>query len=76
MKLTKEKWNNGYTITLIIGKRTQSSWWSSPQKRAMKLWKDYLVGRYTLITTEKRANEFERLYAKLWGKVEGEVDEG
>jgi hypothetical protein len=52
MKLYKQKTVKGYMITLRIGKNVQSSLWTSPQEKAINLEKEYLKGRYDLITTD------------------------
>ena len=66
MKLIKQKLNRGYAIILEIGGKKYTSYWTSPQERALNFEKEYLKERYSVITTDKRAKEFSSLYAKLW----------
>lgn len=67
MKLLKRDGkHDGFYITLVIGKRENVSWWSSPPNKVDHVGLSYLTDRYPLITTRKRAEDFKELYANLW----------
>jgi len=75
MKMWKEKhlMNNkgetkGYDITIKIGNKEYKSWWTSPPQESYRFDKEYLKGRYCIITTDKRAKEFSRLWSEMWDK--------
>lgn len=75
MKLFKEKVKGkGYMITVKIGKRENSSYWTSPpiyciDNHSFNFEKEYLIGRYPLINTKKKAKQFSSLYKNLWIEV-------
>ena len=67
MKLVKEKAEiGGYHITVIVGANRYKSYWSSPPTDIDHVGKGYLEDRYPVITTQKRADIFKKLYKQLW----------
>lgn len=69
MKIRKIKhWNRGYDIVIKVGNRQYCSWWSSPPKENLICHLEYLRNRYLIITTEKRVQEFKRLWVEMWDK--------
>ena len=72
MEMRKEKhlMNNkgetkGYDIIIKVGNKEYSSWWTSPPKENFIFDKDYLKDRYWIIITDKRAQEFSRLWSEI-----------
>lgn len=79
MKLLKEKTDGkGYVITVIVGNREYKSWWTSPpqygtdKNNRYTFDMEYLKGRYSIINTRKRAEQFSSLYKNLWVEVTDE----
>lgn len=77
MKVIKEQKGSGYTITVIIAKRSQSSYWTSPpiygkDNHHYNFEREYLVGRYPMVNTKLKAAAFSRLYKNLWIEVNEE----
>lgn len=71
MELRKVKHLNpdkGYDIIVKIGDKEYRSWWTSPPEENYIFDMEYLRNRYSCITTRKRAEEFSRLWPKLWEK--------
>lgn len=67
MELTKRPGkNSGFYITLEIGNRSNESWWGAPPDNIDHVDLSYLNDRYPLITTEKRVEEFKKLWKDLW----------
>ena len=66
MELTKKFSNGGYNITVKVGDREYSSYWSAPGETIDHAGLKYISDRYPMIRTEKRAAEFKRLYKELW----------
>lgn len=65
----KESDSSACTICVKVGNKTYRSWWSSPPKSINHVHLGYLKDIYSIITTEKRAIEFKRLYKLLWVEV-------
>ena len=66
MKVSKKFSNGGYHITVEIGGKEYSSYWSAPGDSIDHAGLQYITDRYPIIKTEKRAVEFKRLYKNLW----------
>lgn len=74
MWLVKDKSNKGgYVITLFIGNKGYSSWWSSPPENIDNVGLEYLKDRYSIITTKKRLEDFKLLYKNLWIEIPEEM---
>lgn len=73
MKVWKEKTGEkSHNIYIQVGKAVYKSFWSSPPKNSEHVDLEYLKERYPIITTEKRAAEFKRLFKMLWIEVSDE----
>lgn len=67
MKVSKkDSPNGGCNISVEIGGREYSSYWSAPGKSIDHAGLQYITDRYPMIKTEKRAAEFKRQYKNLW----------
>lgn len=74
MKISKEKKDKGYIITVTIGRHCKNSYWTSPpiygeDNHHYNFEKEYLADRYPTINTKAKAETFSRLYKNLWIKV-------
>jgi hypothetical protein len=69
IKVSKSLSNGGYHITVEIGGREWSSYWSAPGDSIDHAGLRYITDRYPIIRTEKRASEFKRQYKNLWIEV-------
>lgn len=71
MKLRKEinaQAGGGYFIYVKIGDWECKSWWKAPPKDEKHFHWDYLKDRYPKIRTEKRAEQFNKLWIEMWDK--------
>jgi hypothetical protein len=67
LKVRKESGKySGYNVIVEIGNKSWSSYFSAPSESVDHAGLKYLTDRYPIITTEKRAEEFKRLYKNLW----------
>lgn len=75
MKLLKEKVDKGYIISVVVGSKVYSSWWTAPpiygvdKNNSYHFDMEYLKNRYPIINTRKRAEQFSELYKNLWIEV-------
>lgn len=73
MKLWKKNHKEGgTTIHCMIGGRTYKSWWSGPLPSIDHAGLEYIKGRYPIITTKKRSEEFKKKYKMLFVTVTDE----
>lgn len=56
----------GVTIRCSIGTKACSSFWSGPPDSIDHVGIEYIMGRYPIITTPKRASEFKKKYRALF----------
>lgn len=70
MKVRKQRpageGGNGWNIVLEIGKRRYTSFFSNPDNSVDHAELEYFKGRYPMITTTARMEQFKRLYKNLW----------
>jgi hypothetical protein len=74
LKVVKEQKGSGYIITVLIGNHGQNSYWTSPpmygkDNHHYNFEVEYLRGRYSIINTKNRAEQFSSLYKNLWVEV-------
>lgn len=70
MEIWKKKCEcRGYHIYCKLGNNVYESWWGGPPKNIDHVDLMYLKERYSIITTEKRAEKFKKLWKKLWLEV-------
>ena len=62
----------GFHIDCKIGNRTYESYWSGPLPSIDHVGLEYIKGRYPIITTPKRAEEFKGKYKLLFVTVSTE----